>query len=393
MASFYFDLRKYVNKRGEQPVCLVIIIDRRVSYKSTGYSVKATQWDNIKKRIKPSHPNSVEWNEVIEQKLNEARAFYSSLDKTSKPTVKAVSNAIMLGDTFKGIAEHYESAFRDNGQIGTANRYKSNIAMIEQMYPGIKIGSLNNQWVATFRKRLEKKYAANTIVSKLRFVNAIINKAVADNLYPYNPMATAKKGSFKPPQKQLMTFKEIDALFYYQPDSYWKRIAKLTALFSYYAVGARFKDVLLIKKSAIYTEDKIKRLRWHPFKTLHTTSEIMDIPISHRLQTIITELKNDTQTISGLINPSLNPEMLHRELSKVQAQINKTFKTVLLECHISKNLSFHDMRRAFSNHAQEIGKNIYMTSHLMGHDKVATTEIYLGKDKRGMDELLKSIYN
>jgi site-specific recombinase XerD len=51
------------------------------------------------------------------------------------------------------------------------------------------------------------------------------------------------------------------------------------------------------------------------------------------------------------------------------------------------------MRRAFSNHAQEIGKDIYMTQQLMGHDKVTTTEIYLKKNKKGMDELLKSIYN
>jgi len=393
MASFYFDLRKYVNKRGEQPICLVVIIDRKVSYKSTGYSIGSKYWDASKQRIKPSHPNCVEWNSALEQKLSEVKSLYSNLDKTSRPTVKAISNAIMLGDTFKAIAEQYEAVFRDNGQIGTANRYKTNIRLIEKSYPVIKIGEMNNAWVISFKKNLEKTYAPNTIVSRLRFVNAIINKAVADSLYPYNPMATAKKGSYKPPQKQTLTMQEIDRLYKYTTTNDWKRIAKLTALFSYYCVGARFKDVLLMHKSALYDEDGTQRIRWTANKTMHTTGEIIDIPVSHRLQHIIKQLDNNGATLTGLVNINLQPVKLHAKISKVQAQINKSLKVIFRECGINKNLSFHDMRRAFSNHAQAIGKNIYMTASLMGHDKVATTEIYLGKDRKGMDELLKSIYN
>lgn len=401
MADFYLELRsEKPNKRGECAIRLVIAIDGKRSRQKTGYSVEPKYWNGtiggVGDVIRASHPNAYEWNEALNHRITEAKKLYSTMDRLAGGNVNtgAISKAMGLGDKFYDIAKHYEAKFRKAGKIGTADRYRSQAAVLEKLYPGIKIGQINAAWARSYRELLETEgKAKNTIVSKMRFINSILNKVVAEGLYPYNPMQGVKKGTFKPAEGVRLTPKEIDKLFNYIPVAHWDKMAKLTALFSYYASGARFKDVLIMPKAALYKEDGKIRMKWQPSKTKHTTGVMQDIPVHGRLASIIEQASNNSTTIFGLVDIGLKDAQLQdKQISKAEQEINKQLKLVMLRCGIGKAISFNDMRRTFLKHFQDMSGDIYLTKQTVQHEKVSTTEGYVGIDQQAIDKALKKLY-
>lgn len=398
MASFYLEIRPEPNKRKEHAIRLVIIIDGKVSRRGTGYSIQDKYWNaagaGTGEVIKSSHPNAIEWNEALTGKLIDAKKVYGILDRNAADlNPDAIALALKKGDRFIDVASIYEKKFRDAEKIGTADRYKSQAKMINEFYPDIKIGQMTPAWANSFRERLEKdSYEKNTITGKLKFTHSVLNKAVADGLYPYNPMQAVKKGSYRPAPGIRLTVKEIAKLWRFIPSNHWDKMAKLTALFSYYASGARFKDVLLMPKSALYMEDKKPRLKWQPNKTKNTSGVWMDIPVSDKLSSIIKQVENDSDTIFGLINLKADATALDKEISIAEIQINKNLKLIMLKCGISKAISFNDMRRTFLKHFQDMTADIYLSKQAVGHDKVSTTEGYIGKNQAALDSALETLY-
>ena len=72
MASVNIVLRRKATKDGTFPLAIRITKERKSSYIFVGQSISEKDWDEIKERVKKSHPNSARLNNMLVAKLAEA---------------------------------------------------------------------------------------------------------------------------------------------------------------------------------------------------------------------------------------------------------------------------------------------------------------------------------
>ena len=192
--------------------------------------------------------------------------------------------------------------------------------------------------------------------------------------------------------KDQLTTEDIEKMWNADPLDQNEALARDTFLFSYYSSGARFRDVLVMPKSAIYMDGAKQRIRWTPSKTKNSTGEVLDMEINKRMAAIIKRNSNDTDTIFGVINLKLAPEDLEKNIDSTQSKISKSLKLFIARCGISKSISFHDARRTLSKHLKYAGGDLHGIKDVMGHGDIKTTQGYVGRDQEAKDRLLKKLY-
>lgn len=389
----YLELRNYINKRGEQPIRTVIVIKGKTVYGSTGYHVEARFWDEKRRQVKSSHPNATEYNAALQEKVNQLNKIYAEMDAAGRVNHKTVITARKTGGLFSLVAAEHARRFEMMNKIETADKYRSAAKLVEQLFPKLNINDIDDAWMEDYRAKLQAGgYKYNTIVGKLSFIRTIINRAVAEKLIMPISLST-KIGTYRPKNGHVLTRSEIDRLWGFKGLHEWQNRARDMFLFSYYAAGMRFGDMLLIGKDSLYREDGKFRLRWTAGKTEDSTGIVNDIIVADRLQQIIDSLPQGEKTLFGLIDPELDPVTFDKEKAKINASINKGLIAIWRRLDIQKHLTIHDARHTFSRHAKELGDgNIYAIKDALTHSKIATTEIYLSSDKKQVDDLLRKVY-
>ena len=89
MASVKLILRIHqADKKGECPLYIRVIKDRKTKFISTGYKFKPNQWDEENQRAKKNFPNSARMNALLAQKVADATGEVADLERKSK-TVSA----------------------------------------------------------------------------------------------------------------------------------------------------------------------------------------------------------------------------------------------------------------------------------------------------------------
>jgi integrase/recombinase XerD len=119
MADVKLVLRQKPNKEGKVPLALRITKDRKTSFIHLGHHINADEWDEVKQRVKKSHPNSVRLNNYILKKLAEANDHTLELE-TQKNYVssQAVKQKIepAAGSTFFSQADLYLQRLKEAGK-------------------------------------------------------------------------------------------------------------------------------------------------------------------------------------------------------------------------------------------------------------------------------------
>ena len=83
-------IKEKINKKGEAPLFLRIIKDRKPKYLGLDIKLPPEQWDDIKQRIRKSHPNSARLNNFLAQKIAEAEGIAFELE-TGKKSVTSLT--------------------------------------------------------------------------------------------------------------------------------------------------------------------------------------------------------------------------------------------------------------------------------------------------------------
>ncbi len=102
MASVKVILRSKANKKGEHPLALQIIKDRKSSIIHLGHHILEKDWDEVKQRVKKSHPNSGRLNAYIGKRLTEATEKLLELqsagrDNSARTIRKVVKSGTKVG--------------------------------------------------------------------------------------------------------------------------------------------------------------------------------------------------------------------------------------------------------------------------------------------------------
>jgi len=156
--SIYLALAKRVNKRGEQPIELRIVVNGKTIIRHSGFSIKKEHWDIENRTVNRKHPLFKNYNHALDAIVTNAqKAYADSISDNSTVTIESMKNVITTVHSFYGIAEQRMALMAKDSSIGTLTRYRSVIDKLKAYAPVLNIQDITPVWLMGYKDYLAIK--------------------------------------------------------------------------------------------------------------------------------------------------------------------------------------------------------------------------------------------
>ena len=388
MASIKLILRKHqLDHTGHCPLYIRIIKDRKTKFITAGVKLKETEWDELKQKVKKNHANSARMNANLAQKIADAEAQVADMERKIKTvSVKKLKEAIKG----KEVPNFFEYAYKRMENIKGSvsySTYKAYSAAIKKFenYMGTKdvyFDDFSVTLLNDYKRHLSTSLKNGLTTQRLSIIvlGTIFNHAIKEDIIP-ETMFPFKKLSLKVENSKrlFLTKAKIVALTNLElPEGKKATMWRDLFLFSIYAGGLRFSDVMDLKYSNYNKgEHKISKLirktgRTHQFKIGKVAIDILD--------KYIKENANHDDYVFPIIENKngyeKNAEIRYYITAKNNKLANWHLKKLGEKMELSFPLSFHLSRHTFATNALNNGMRIEHVSKLMDHRDISTTQVY-----------------
>lgn len=390
-----------INKRGEAPIYLRIIKDRKSSYISLGYYISPEDWDDVKCRVKKSHPNSTRMNNYIAEKLANTQSHTLDLEtKATGVNTKTMKKAVVgeASPSFLRYADKFLKAYEHRTKPGTFYKVRAMIEKIKE-YMGVSdllFDDMTVTWLKGYESYLRntQKNKTNTVHGNFKVIRNIVREAINEELLPYekNPFLRFKLKT-EPTNIEYLNETELASIAALSlKTGSIMDIHRDMYVFATYVGGIRISDLL--------------QMRWINFDgeriNLHTQKT--GTPISVKIPGIALEIlkkyKSKTTNEEDFIFPIFkndtdytDPKFLHRSISSATAYTNKDLNAIATKAKINKHIHFHTSRHTFVTRALRKGMKFENASKLVGHTNLKTTQIYAKIVNEELDKAMEVFNN
>ena len=207
----------------------------------------------------------------------------------------------------------------------------------------------------------------------MRTLRSIYNKALKEgvvekNHYPFQQYKIKKEATVKRAidQDALKRIVQIQL----EPDHQCFH-ARNFFLASFMMYGMSFVDMAFLKKKDIVGD----RIRYRRQKT----GRLYDLKMTDNLREIFAFYLKD-KTEEDFIFPFIRRELLleqHKDLHQARKMYNKALKKLANLCDIEEHVTSYVSRHSFATHAMMNAVPLNVISAMLGHNSLATTEVYL----------------
>ncbi len=354
-----------VDEKGEMPLYLRIIKNRKAKFISIGVKVHPDLWDTTNHRVKKKFPNSAQVNAFITKKVADATGTAVELETSKKYVSSKKIKEAILGKAPVSLIkymENYLASLLNQGKMGTHDKVN---AVLSKLKTYLKNGDISfDEFDITFLKKYETYLSdelgnrINTIHSNLKVFRKIFNDVIREEIIEPNLNPFTKfKLKLEKTTKAFLTEDEIEAIenlelkegtvMFHHRNMY---------IFACYAGGLRISDVL--------------QLRWNNFDGTHIRMVMQKTkePIAVKLPSKALEImalygsynpsKKDTDFVFPLLLNIVDyshPKVIYKAISSNTAYINKNLKLIAEKAEISKNISYHTSRYSFACRALQKG--------------------------------------
>ena len=371
-------------ENGEHPIWLRIIKDRKINYRTLGFSCKAEWWDKKNNKPNKKHPNELELYTLITKKIAEANKLmmesemdekeYSAeeiVDKTKKHVQKI--SVLKFFDTF---IERMKSANR----LGNARSYKDARNAVSKFREGkdFNFSDLDLSFLNRFEEFLLGRGVTEISISAyMRSIRGIYNRAIEEGCakkdnYPFTKYKISKLNTKT--QKRAITREQIQKIIDLplEPETLiWH--SKNYFLFSYYNMGINLIDIGYLKNSNIENGrlkyNRMKTGKEYNVKMLPPALDILNYYLANQVSDHIFPILNSTKHIA--------PQQQEDRIRKVNKQVNKNLKEIGKICEIEVKLTTYVARHSWATVLKKSGVSTSLISEAMKHDTEKTTQIYL----------------
>ncbi|SFB97140.1 Site-specific recombinase XerD [Algibacter lectus] len=381
MASVTPFLVKRPNSKNLHPISIRIIKDRKPSYIYIGQSIKLKQWDAKNGRVRKSHPDHLEINQLILSKLSLAnKSLINAEIEAQDLSSKKIKNQIVSkydNDFFK-VAESYLVNIRNRKQFHQLDIEIGRIAVFREFIKNdhLHFKDLNIELLKQFEHFLlsKRNLVARTVANYMIMLRTIYNLAISQNitkkeLYPFG------KGKFQikfPETKKIgLNREEIKTLENLKGLTKAQEYALYAWLLSFYFAGIRISDVLQLKWADFYDE----RLHYRMAKN----NKLVSLKIPDKVTKILSKLEREEDSVylfKELEGINLNDKKRVRTRIKTATRnFNRRLELVAEQAGIDKKMSMHIARHSFGNISGD-KIPIQMLQKLYRHSSVTTTMLY-----------------
>lgn len=231
------------------------------------------------------------------------------------------------------------------------------------------------EYINTIRIRHGIGLSDNSKVVYYTMINEALKKAVTDGLIPKNPFSELESWEKPKMSESRRAYLDIEEVKRLSETECPLLAVKQAFLFSCFT-GLRISDIRVLK--------------WSDIKE----TKGIDGKLQHRLS--IVQQKTGRTVSYNLPDEAIRWLPEKSDTDTVFTGINDYFLKISLPpwmqaAGIDKHITFHCARHTFGTMMLTLGADLYTTSKLMGHTKIATTEIYAKIVDRKKDEAMNLI--
>jgi integrase len=230
--------------------------------------------------------------------------------------------------------------------------------------------------------RNKKRIGNNTIIKHIQRLRKMVTMAFHMEWIDRDPFVKYKP-TFIKKEREFLSKEELESIENYSTDIERLDLVKDLFIFSSYT-GIAYVDIMKLKKDNIILG--IDGNKWIITKRQKTNTPVK-VPILDQSQYLIDKYKDNLRAaITNTLFPSLSNQKL-----------NSYLKEIADACKIKKNLTFHMARHTFATTVTLTnGVPIETVSKILGHTKIATTQIYAKVIERKVSEdmnVLREVLN
>lgn len=385
MATIIIVFRKdKINAKGEAPINIRIINNRKCTYVNTGIKIHQDFWDFKLNKVKPKFENSTRLNSLLTFKLAEIQNRINELnDKEILVSNSSIKKQTIIKENvlFVSFAEESIKQFWTENKIGTYDNNNSSLNKLRNFIKNkpITFENIDYGFLLKYENylKIELKNSINTIHKDLKFIRKIFNEAYRQGIIEHEKIPFLKyKLKTEKTERFYLTEKELEQIELLQiPFGTRLDLHRDMFVFASYVGGLRISDLLQMQ----YKNFDNTHLNF----TIKKTNGQLSLKLPNKAIEILLKYKIDRPKPNDFLFPMFNSNIdlnnavqLDSSISSCTAYINKNLKLIAEKAGIEKKLSFHISRHTWATRALRKGISIDKVSKLMGHANIKETQIY-----------------
>lgn len=386
---------------GSYPLVFQVIHNRRKKLLYTGYRVKEEAFDEAKGKVIDNTGSSFTATEIV--KINrELRKMKNQIDtriRQLERTREEFTVEDILGRNICGTrkSQYYLLQYintqierkQELEKVGMAAAYKSTRSSLAKFinHSDVRMSEIDLGFVRRYEDFLcSNGVAANTISYYLRNLRSLYNQAIVDGYRPHGeyPFANAQTRPAKT-LKRALSRNDMRALADLQLESEPElEFARDLYLFSFYAQGMAFVDVVLLKKVNIYNGVLTY--------SRHKSKQLIRVAITPQLQSLIDKYKTENEYVFPIITDDYSSG--YKQYRLALGRINRHLKKIAVMVNIKVPLTTYTARHTWATLARDCGAPVSVISAGLGHTSEEMTRIYLKEfDVSLLDEINSKVTN
>jgi len=389
------DKRK-IKKDNTYPICLRIYYGGKSTTRSTKIDVSDNDWDDTKKVIKKSHPNSSILNKLLQKQLVDLQSeLLLADDEVVKeyltPKITESIEPPAPKPTVYSFANELIQELKTDNRIGNAWVYESTVNALKGFHPHEQLyfDNIDYKFLDSYNKFLLRRgVKQNTAFLYLRTLRAFYNKAIKHklvdrNLYPFHDFTIkGEKTKKRAVDKEVIT--QVMKLDLPEDSTIWH--VRNWFMLSFYLIGISFVDLALLTNKNI----KGDRLIYKRQKT----GKLYDIKLLPQTIMILNCYKYDSY---GYLLPIINRKTAsvakRLRLIKDRTRLANKYLSRLADLVMAEPITTYTTRHSWATICKKLGISIELIAECLGHEHGnKTTAIYLDSfDREVLDEVNRKV--
>jgi len=370
------------NARNEEALIYArITVNQKRANISLKRRVPLGLWDIKKNRCKGSSPNARQINEYLDQTYTKFFQIYQDLKYAEKLITSQLIKAHFVGDnendkTLQNLIDYHHSKIKNTlakGTIrnfGVTQNYIAKFLNKRKKTNDVYLRELDFKFLCDFENFLSNYWPSgppnslsqNTIMKHIQRLRKMVTLAYHIEWIEKDPFVRWKP-VFEKREREFLSEKELSdmEIFEFTID----RLDRVRDLFVFSCyTGISYVDIVnLTQENVVVGMDGNDWI----FTRRKKTKSPVKVPLLEGAKEIIEKYRQHPMTmISGTLFPVITNEKLNAYLKEVAHYVG-----------IKKNLTFHMARHTFATTVTlSNGVPIETVSKLLGHSKLASTQIY-----------------
>ena len=369
---------------GSYPLVFQVIHNRRKKLLYTGYRMKEEVFDESEGKIMNGVGSTftatevVKMNRELRKMRNQIDTRIRQLERTREEfTVEDIltQNAFGTGKTQFYLLRYINAQIerkQELKKVGMAAAYKSTRSSLAKFIgrPDVRMSEVDLGFVKRYEDFLYSNGASgNTVSYYLRNLRSLYNQAVTDGYHPRGeyPFAKAQTRPAKTVKRALSRTDMqnlADLNLENEPELEFTRDLYL---FSFYAQGMAFVDIVLLKKTDI-CNGVLTYSR-------HKSKQLIRIVVTPQMQGVIDKYNTENEYLFPIISGEYASG--YQKYRLALGRINRHLKKIAVVADIKVPLTTYTARHTWATLARDYGAPISVISAGLGHTSEEMTRVYL----------------